>query len=114
MCSLVISLCSRDVITIHSGSRLAGLTCSNAPGFWMEEHQLVIQLALQKVHKLRKNFTFWIRTLVFLYNSQYRAGGSKFEVVRPNLKLIFKLEIICTCMYIRSYITLLCKAQACW
>ena len=43
MCSLVMSLCSRDVITIiFYGSRLTGLTCSKAPGFWMVEHQLVI------------------------------------------------------------------------
>ena len=42
MCSLVMSLCSRDVITIiFNGSRLTGLTCSKAPGFWMVEHQLV-------------------------------------------------------------------------
>ena len=33
----------RDVITIHlNGSRLTGLTCSKAPGFWMVEHQLVL------------------------------------------------------------------------
>ena len=25
-----------------NGSRLTGLTCSKAPGFWMVEHQLVI------------------------------------------------------------------------
>ena len=25
-----------------NGSRLTGLTCSKAPGFWMEEHQLVL------------------------------------------------------------------------
>ena len=44
MCSLVMNLCSRDVITIHlNGSRLTGLTCSKAPGFWMVEHQLVSQ-----------------------------------------------------------------------
>ena len=35
MCSLVMSL-SCDVI-----SRLTGLTCSKAPGFWMVEHQIV-------------------------------------------------------------------------
>ena len=29
-----------------------------------------------------------------------RARGSKIEVVRPNLEVIFKLEIICTCMYV--------------
>ena len=47
MCSLVMNLCSRDVITIHlNGSRLTGLTCSKAPGFWMVEHQLVIQLVI--------------------------------------------------------------------
>ena len=41
MCSLVMSLCSRDVITVTiDGSRLTGLTCSKAPGFWMVEHQL--------------------------------------------------------------------------
>ena len=51
MCSLVMNLCSRDVITIHlNGSRLTGLTCSKAPGFWMVEHQLVMlisKLAMQ-------------------------------------------------------------------
>ena len=36
MCSLVMSLCSRDVITI------TGLTCTKVPGFWMVEHQLVL------------------------------------------------------------------------
>ena len=42
MCSLVMNLCSRDVITIHlNGSRLTGLTCSKAPGFRMVEQQLV-------------------------------------------------------------------------
>ena len=42
MC-LLMNLCSRDVITIHlNGSRLTGLTCSKAPGFWMVEHQLVV------------------------------------------------------------------------
>ena len=25
-----------------NGSRLTGLTCSKAPGFWMVEHQLVL------------------------------------------------------------------------
>ena len=38
MCSLVMSLCSRDTL---NGSRLTGLTCSKAPGFWMVEHQFV-------------------------------------------------------------------------
>ena len=48
MCSLVMNLCSRDVITIHlNGSRLTGLTCSKAPGFWMVEHQLVCMLVLK-------------------------------------------------------------------
>ena len=41
MCSLVMSLCSCDVITIHNGSKLTGSTGSKAPGFWMVEHQLV-------------------------------------------------------------------------
>ena len=42
MCSLVMSLCSRDVITIHlMAVDLTGLTCNKAPGFWMVEHQLV-------------------------------------------------------------------------
>ena len=42
MCSLVMSLCSRDVITnTFNGSKLTGLTCSKTPGFWMVEHQLV-------------------------------------------------------------------------
>ena len=39
MCSLVMNLRSCDVIT--NGSRLTGLTCSKAPGYWMVEHQLV-------------------------------------------------------------------------
>ena len=43
MCSLVMSLYSRDIITLN-GSRLTGLTCSKAPGFWMVEHQLVLAL----------------------------------------------------------------------
>ena len=55
MCSLVMSLCSRDVITIHwNGSRLTGLTCSKAPGFWMVEHQivnfLIIPVCLLNIH----------------------------------------------------------------
>ena len=43
MCFLVMSLCSRDVISYNTlnGSRLTGLTCSETPGFWMVEHQLV-------------------------------------------------------------------------
>ena len=41
MCSLVMSLYSRDIITILNGSKLTSLTCSKAPGFWMVEHQLV-------------------------------------------------------------------------
>ena len=43
MCSLVMSLCSRDVITILNGSILTGLTCSETLGFWMVEHQLVLK-----------------------------------------------------------------------
>ena len=43
MCSLVMSLWSRDVITITlNGNRLTGLICSKAPDFWMVEHQLVL------------------------------------------------------------------------
>ena len=45
MCSLVMSLCSRDVNTLN-GSRLTGLTCSKAPGFWMVEHQLVLMVLI--------------------------------------------------------------------
>ena len=42
MCSLVMSPCSRDIITIHRMAvNLQVLTCSKAPGFWMVEHQLV-------------------------------------------------------------------------
>ena len=43
MCSLVMSLSSCDIITIHS-MEVDGtdLTCSKAPGFWMVEHQLVV------------------------------------------------------------------------
>ena len=41
MCSLVMSLCSCDTF---NGSRLTGLTCDKAPGFWMLEHQLVSKL----------------------------------------------------------------------
>ena len=42
MYSLVMSLCSRDVITnTLNGSRLTGLTCSKVPGFWMIEYHLV-------------------------------------------------------------------------
>ena len=49
MCSLVMSPCSCDVITILlMGSRLTGLTCSKAPGFWMVEHQLVFPMDLCK------------------------------------------------------------------
>ena len=48
MCSLVMSLCSRDVITMN-GSRLTGLTCSKAPGFWMVEHQLVNNVSANAV-----------------------------------------------------------------
>ena len=45
MCSLVMSICSRDVITnTINGSRLTGLTCSKASGFWMVEYQLVSSL----------------------------------------------------------------------
>ena len=40
MCSLVMSLCSRD--NTMNGSRSTGLTCSQAPGFWMVEHQFVV------------------------------------------------------------------------
>ena len=36
--SLVMSLCSHDVITIRS--RLTALICSKVPSFWMIEHQL--------------------------------------------------------------------------
>ena len=36
MCSLMMSPCSRDVITI-----LSMAVDSKAPGFWMVEHQLV-------------------------------------------------------------------------
>ena len=42
--SLVMSLCSHDIIIIHSinSSMLTGLNCSKMPGFWMVEHQLVV------------------------------------------------------------------------
>ena len=50
MCSLVMSPCSHDVITIHGyGSKLTGLTCSKAPGFWMVEHQLVYMFSLHHI-----------------------------------------------------------------
>ena len=39
--SLVMSLLTRRHYNTSNGSRLTGLTCSNAPGFWMVEHQLV-------------------------------------------------------------------------
>ena len=38
MYSLVINLAH---VMSFNGSRLTGLTCSKAPGFWMVEHQLV-------------------------------------------------------------------------
>ena len=44
MCALVMSL-----TIIFNGSRLTGLTCSKAPGFWMVEHQLVITIIIFKL-----------------------------------------------------------------
>ena len=38
------SLLKRRHYNILNGSRLTGLTCSKAPGFWMVEHQLVLQV----------------------------------------------------------------------
>ena len=43
MCSLVMSVLSWRHYNTLDGSRLTGLTCSKAPGFWMVEHQLVTE-----------------------------------------------------------------------
>ena len=63
MCSLVMNLCSREVITIHlNGSRLTGLTCSKAPGFWMVEHQLVTS-NLPSIANIFQHFTINFQTI---------------------------------------------------
>ena len=64
MCFLVMSFCSRDVI-----SRLTGLTCSKSPGFWMVEHQLV---ANQVTYFHRYN---WLCHLAPFSNQNYYNGG---------------------------------------
>ena len=65
MFSLVMSLCSRDVITIHSMEvrRLTDLICSKAPGFWMVEDQLVFLCKILKVWSLRQQILLRLRKI---------------------------------------------------
>ena len=101
MCSLVMNLCSRDVITIHlNGSRLTGLTCSKAPGFWMVEHQLVLSRVYSVNYRLSPTFhsnAISLRTIILQTSGFHQSIAHSFVTLETKFHVNDVITASVTC-----------------